>query len=157
MKARILVPDRSEAVPSSLLLPSLAILVLTTALCATALGATSPESACDRTTDLTTLDVPVSDLSATTVGHVSIDDIEEEILYAEQSEEQPSAPTIDLAPRVELIMQAIFSAAAVDDQATETADDATEADSAETADTSSVTEEEEARHSIQRQMFRTDI
>ena len=70
MTQRVVSPKRLELVLGSRQGQLLAILVLSVICCATALAATSPITACDRTADLRSLEVPINELSAIVVGHV---------------------------------------------------------------------------------------
>ena len=162
-------------------MPFLAILVLGTAWCATALGATGPTTVCDRAADLRSLEVPVSDLSTNVVGHIAVEpgDDNDESLNALPAQAGSAAPILYLAPRVAVILQNVFSAVAIEtppldspDQAqsfaTESlsqdesrgspvAADASQPDSSELTDPASGSAKVEAVPHFQRQMFRTDI
>ncbi len=157
----------------------LAILLLSVICCATALAAASPITACDRASELQSLKVPVSDLSAIFVGHVTTDPEYQDAatIDAVPAEDLSDVPILDLAPRVAVILQDVFSAVAIETSDSETSDqrtaiealpktkvslspvagDASQADSPELADPASAIEDVDTAPSIQRQMFRTDI
>jgi hypothetical protein len=168
--------DHSENASGRRHIPFLAILVLGGAWCSPALGATASTAACDPTADLLrSLDVPVSDLSANVVGHITVEpgNANDESLNAS------TAPILYLAPRVAVILQNVFSAVAIETPpldsrdstqsfATESlsqdesplspvAGDASQSDSSELIDPASAGAEVEAIPHFQRQMFRTDI
>ena len=174
--------DHSENASGRRHLPFLAILVLGGAWCSTALGATASTAACDRTADLLrSLDVPVSDLSANVVGHIAVEpgNANDESQTAGPAQAESTAPILNLAPRVALILQNVFSAVAIETPpldsrdstqsfATESlsqdesplspvAGDASQSDSSELIDPASAGAEVEAIPHFQRQMFRTDI
>ena len=157
------------------------IMVLSLICCATVLAATSPLTACDRTADLQSLDVPVSDISATVVGHVIVapdaqDDATIDVLAVQGRSE---ALILDLAPRVAVILQDVFSAVAIETPSLDSSDqtqafaiesspkeesplsplagDAAQADPSELTDFASGIEDVDTAPSIHRQMFRTDI
>lgn len=172
-------PRRLEMAVGSRQSQLLAILLLGVICCATALGATSPITACDRSTDLDSLKVPLSDLSAIAVGHVVTDPEDQDVttIGAGPAEGLSEAPILDLAPRVAVILQDVFSAVAIetsDSEASEqpvaiealpsakgpvspVAGDASQAESPELADPASGIEDVDTAPNIQRQMFRTDI
>ncbi len=157
------------------------IMVLSLICCATALAATSPMTACDRTADLQSLDVPVSDLSATVAGHVIVepDDQDDAAIDVLAVQGPSEALILDLAPRVAVILQDVFSAVAIESPSLDSSDqtqafaiesspneewplspvagDAAQTDSSELADFASGIEDVDTAPSIQRQMFRTDI
>lgn len=174
--------DHSENASGRRHIPFLAILVLGGAWCSPALGATASTAACDRTVDLLrSLDVPVSDLSANVVGHITVEpgNANDESLNAGAEQAQSTAPILYLAPRVAVILQNVFSAVAIETPpldsrdstqsfATESlsqdesplspvAGDASQSDSSELIDPASAGAEVEAIPHFQRQMFRTDI
>ncbi len=162
-------------------MPFLAILVLGGAWCSTALGATGSMAACDRTADLRSLDVPVSDLSANVVGHIAVEsgNANVESLNARPAQAESTAPILYLAPRAAVILQNVFSAVAIETPpldsrestqsfATESlsqdesplspvAGDASQTDSSELINPASAGAEVEDTPHFQRQMFRTDI
>lgn len=173
--------NRSENASGGRHIAFLAILVLGGAWYSTALGATDSTTACDRTADLRSLEVPVSDLSASVVGHIAVepDDANDESLNARPAQAESTAPILYLAPRVAVILQNVFSAVAIETPplkspdpaqslATESlsqdesplsplspvAGDASQPDSSELIDPAA---EVEAVPRFQRQMFRTDI
>jgi len=170
---------RQEMAPGSLQNQMLAILLLSVICCATALGATSPIAACDRAADLQSLKVPVSDLSVITVGHVITDREDQDIstIDADPAEDLSDEPILDLAPRLAVILQDVFSAVAIEAPTSEASEqpiaiealpmtkaplspvagDATQSDSPERADTAAGIEEIDSAPSIHRQMYRTDI
>ncbi len=174
--------DHSENASGRRHIPFLAILVLGGAWCSTALGATASTAACDRTADLLrSLDVPVSDLSANVVGHIAVEpgNANDESLNAGPAQAESTAPILNLAPRVALILQNVFSAVAIETPpldsrdstqsfATESlsqdesplspvAGDASQSDSSELIDPASAGAEVDAIPHFQQQMFRTDI
>ena len=170
--------DHSENAPGGRHIPFLAILVLGGAWCSTALGATGSTTSCDRTADLRSLEVPISDLSANVVGHIAVEpgNANDESLNARPAQAESTAPILYLAPRVAVILQNVFSAVAIETPpldfpdpaqsiATESlsqdesplspvAGDAPQADSSELIDPAA---EVEGVPRFQRQMFRTDI
>ena len=168
-------PSRPEMALGS----QLAIMVLSVICCATALGATSPMTACDRTADLQSLEVPFSDLSAIAVGHVIADpdDQDDATIDVLPAQGQSEVPILNLAPRVAVILQDIFSAVAIETPSLDSAEqpltiesspagdsplspvagDASQSDSTELTDPASGIEDVDTAPSIQRQMFRTDI
>ena len=171
--------NRPEMALSSRRSQLLVVFVLCVICCATALAATSPIAACDRTVDLQSLDVPVSDLIAIVVGHVVVDPEDQDDATIDILPDQglSEAPILDLAPRVAVILQEVFSAVAIEtpsSDATEqpfvietlpkreaplspVAGDATQTDSSDLADPASGIEDVIIAPSIQRQMYRTDI
>ncbi len=182
MTQRAVPPDRSENASGGRHIPFLAILVLGAAWCAAALGATGPTTVCDRTADLRSLEVPVSDLSTNVVGHIAVEpgNDNDESLNALPAQAGSAAPILYLVPRVAVILQNVFSAVAIETQpldsspdqaqsfATESlsqdesplspvAGDASQSDSSELIDPASAGAEIEAIPHFQRQMFRTDI
>ena len=72
MTYAVAAPSRTDTASGSRLIHLLVTLVLGATCCATALAATSPITACDRTADLDSLEVPVSELSASVVGHIVV-------------------------------------------------------------------------------------
>jgi hypothetical protein len=178
--------NRSENASGGRHIAFLAILVLGGAWYSTALGATdsTTATACDRTADLRSLEVPVSDLSASVVGHTAVEpgDANDESLNARPAQAESTAPILYLAPRVAVILQNVFSAVAIETPptpplnspdpaqsfATESlsqdesppsplspvAGDASQSDSSELIDPAA---EVGAVPRFQRQMFRTDI
>ena len=176
---RAVQPRRVEIAPGSRQGQLLAILLLSVICCATALAATSPITACDRASELQSLEVPVSDLSASLVGHVITDPEYQDAATIDvvPTESLSELPILDLAPRVAIILQDVFSAVAIetsDSEASEqpmtiealpkikvplspVAGDASQADSPELADPASGVEDVDTAPSIQRQMYRTDI
>lgn len=174
------VPSKHLAMePARLHLQLLAVVVLSVICCATALAATSPIIACDRMADLQNLEIPVYDLSAVVVGHAVADpdDQDDSGLEAGPAEGRSEVPILDLAPRVAVILQDIFSAVAVESPPLESpegplmissaakrelpltpvAGDASEAEPLEPASPMTEVGNADAAPSIQRQMFRTDI
>ena len=155
----------------------LAVLICSATCATTALGATSPTTACDRTTDLQSLEVPVSELSASVVGYITDED--EESLTVLPAQGDSTVPILNLAPRVAVILQDVFSAVAInappidspdtdslitidaphqdDSPKSPVAGDAGQADSSRLSDTDSAIEEADAIPSVQRKIFRTDI
>lgn len=172
-------PNGTEIVLTSRHTRLLASLVLGFACCATASGATSPTTACEQTTDLQSLEVPVTDLSAITVGHMTDDADGDELLNSSPDPAQSSAPALFLAPRIESILQAIFSAVAIETPDSEFTDqdlpflieyssqaerplssvagDAHQPDALGLNDAAAEQEDDESVQNLQRQMYRTDI
>ena len=172
-------PNRQEMAPGSLQSHLLAILLLSVICCATALAATSPITACDRTAELQSLKVPVSDLSVIAVGHVITDPEDQDLatINVDPAEGLSDEPILDLAPRVAVILQDVFSAVAIETSTSEAlqqpmaiealpgtkvplapvAGDASQADSPELTDPATGIEDIDTAPSIQRQMLRTDI
>ena len=181
MTQRAVPPDRSENASAGRHIPFLAVLVLGAAWCATALGATGSTTACDRTADLRSLEVPVSDLSANVVGHIPVEpgNDNDEPLNALPAQAGPAAPILYLAPRVAEILQNVFSAVVIETPPLDSPDpaqsfapeslsqdesplspvagDASRPNSSELIDPASAGAEVEAVPRFQRQMFRTDI
>ena len=181
MTDRPVPPNRSENASGGRHIPFLAILVLGGAWCSTALGATGSTTACDRTADLRSLDVPVSDLAVTVVGQIAVEpgNANDESLNARPAQAESTAPILYLAPRVAVILQNVFSAVAIETPpldsrnsaqsfATESlsqdesplspvAGDASQTDSPDLINPASAGAEVEATPHFQRQMFRTDI
>ena len=179
MTQRAQSPKRLEMVLASRQGQLLAILLLSVICCATALAATSPITACDQTADLQSLEVPVNDLAAIFVGHAIADaeDPDEATLVVLPARGKTAAPIINLTPRVVVILEDVFSAVAIETPSSGTAEkplliessakgelplspvagDAPKAESMELADPSLENEDVDSAHSIQRQMFRTDI
>lgn len=173
--------DHSENASGRRHIPFLAILVLGGTWCSPALGATASTVACDRTADLRSLDVPVSDLSANVVGHIAVEpgNANDESLTAGPEQAESTAPILYLAPRVAVILQNVFSAVAIETPPLDSPDstqsfateflsqdesplspvagDASQSDSSELIDPASAGAEVEAIPHFQRQMFRTDI
>jgi len=173
--------DHSENASGRRHIPFLAILVLGSTWCSTALAATGSTAACDRTADLRSLEVPVSDLSANIVGHIAVEpgNANDESLDARPAQAESTAPILFLAPRVAVILRNVFSAVAIETPpldsrdptqsfATESlsqdesplspvAGDVSQTDSSELIDPASAGAELEATPHFQRQMFRTDI
>jgi hypothetical protein len=157
----------------------LAVLVLSVICCATALAATSPITACDRTADLQSLDVSVDELSIIAVGHpvTGPENQDDATLDALPTHGQSDAPVLDLTPRVVVILEDVFSAVAIETASSEltekpiligssvkgelplspVAGDASQSESLDLADPGAEIEDADTVHSIQRQMFRTDI
>ncbi len=159
----------------------LAIMLLSLIGSATALAATSPMTASDRTVDLQSLDVPVSDLSAIVVGHVIVepDDPDDATIDVLALQNRSEALILDLAPRLAIILQEVFSAVAIETPSLDSSDhtqafaieslpkeestlspvagDAARADPSELTDPASGIKDVGTAPSIQRQMFRTDI
>lgn len=106
----------SRAVATSRPLQSLAVLLLTSGICASALAATSPTTACDRTPTLQSLEVPVRELSTNAVGHVfdESDDGDGASLEPLPAQLQSPALILDLTPRMAIILQDVFSAVAIE-------------------------------------------
>jgi hypothetical protein len=149
--------------------------------CATASAATSPTTACDRTTDLESLEVSVTELSANVVGHIAVESDEEnvEALAGLPTEEETALPILYLAPRVATILQDVFSAVAIETPPQDRHDpaqsfpiepvpadesplspvagDAGQMESSEAIDPDAAIEDVENVPSVQRQMYRTDI
>ena len=179
MRERAVAPQRLELARGSRQVQLLAILLLSVICCAKALAATSPITACDRTTDLQSLEVPVNDLSAIVVGHVVADPDERDdaILDVVSAQGESPVPILDLAPRVAVILQDIFSAVAIETSPSDlqekplliksaakgelplspVAGDASQADPSELTAPVSGIEAVDTAPSIQRKMFRTDI
>ncbi len=179
MTPRAISPKRLEMVLGSRQGQLLAILVLSVICCATALAATSPITACDRTADLQSLEVPVNDLTAIVVGHAIADpeDQDDAALDALPAQGHSEVPILNLTPRVVGILQDVFSAVAIETPSADStqnplliessakaelslspvAGDASQAESLELADPASEIEAVDTAPSIQRQMFRTDI
>ena len=181
MTQRAVAPDRSGKASVRRHLPPLAILLLGATCCATALGATSSMTACDRTTDLQSLQVPDSDLTANVVGHIVVesDDENDESQNALPAQDRSAAPMLYLAPRIAVILQDVFSAVAIETPLSDAPDraqpfaigsllqdefpqspvagDAAQPNSSEPTDPASAIEDVDTGSSIQRQMFRTDI
>lgn len=170
--------DRSGTVSAGRSLLLLAGLLLGFGWGSAAVGATGSLTACDGTADLRSLEVSVSDLSASVVGHFTPDEPDEEqaeSLSARPAQTTSSAPLLYLTPRVAAILDNVFSAVAIESSQSESdqpeppsdvqpvlgdetalspvAGDASKAESS--AD--SVAEDVETVPSVQRQMFRTDI
>ena len=179
MTQRAVPTNRPEMALGSRHSQLLVVLLLSVICCATALAATSPMTACDRTTDLQSLEAPVSDLSVIVIGHVMADPEEQDdatidVLPAPGLSE---IPILDLAPRVAVILQDVFSAVAIETPSSDASEqplaieaspkaesplspiagDASQTDSPELADPTSGIEDVDAAPSIRRQMFRTDI
>lgn len=172
-------PNRSEMVLGSRHSHLLVISVLSIFCCAAALGATSPMTASDRTADLQSLEVRVSELTALVVGHVVADPDDQDAVSIDvlPAQGQSEGLTLDLAPRVANIVQDVFSAAVIETPSSDSADqpspirtapnselslspvagDASQIDSPELADPDSGIKNVDTAPSIQRQMFRTDI
>ena len=172
-------PQRLELVLGSRQGQLLAILVLSVICCATALAATSPITARDRTADLQSLEVPVNELSAIVVGHVVADPDKQDdaTLEALPTQGKSDAPILDLTPRVVVILQDVFSALAIETASSEysekplliessvkgelplspVAGDASQSESLDLVDPAADIEDVDTVPSIQRQMFRTDI
>ncbi|MEE8527902.1 MAG: hypothetical protein V3S70_04930, partial [Gammaproteobacteria bacterium] len=108
--------DHSENASGRRHIPFLAILVLGSTWCSTALAATGSTAACDRTADLRSLEVPVSDLSASIVGHIAVEpgNANDESLDARPAPAESTAPILFLAPRVAVILRNVFSAVAIE-------------------------------------------
>lgn len=164
----------------SQLIHLLTIFLLSATGCATALAATSPMTACDRTADLQSLEVPVSELSASVVGHVSVEaDEDDETLIVLPAHSDTAAPILNLAPRVAVILRDVFSAVAIETPPSDSdnpatsfpvesltrdvsplspiAGDAGTSESSDLTDQDSAIKEADAVPGVQRQMFRTDI
>jgi hypothetical protein len=157
----------------------LAVLLLSAICCASAFAATSPMTACDRTADLKSLEIPVSELSANVVGHIVAEPEEEKDEALTVLPVESTTPILDLAPRVTVILQVVFSAVAIEtapldgNDSAETfaidaslqedlplspvADDARQSDSSEHGDPDSGLDDADPIPSLQRQMYRTDI
>ncbi len=179
MTQRAVPRNRPEMVLGSRHSQLLVILVLSVICCATALGATSPMTACDRTADLRSLVISVSDLSAIFVGHVVADPDDQDAASIDvfPAQGQSEAPILNLAPRVAGILQDVFSAIAIETPSSDSSDqplpiassperesplspiagDASQTEAPELADPDSGIEDVDNAPSIQRQMFRTDI
>lgn len=172
-------PQRLELVLGSRQAQLLAILVLSVICCATALAATSPITACDRTADLQSLEVPVNELSAIVVGHVVADPDKQDdaALDVLSTQGKSDAPVLDLTPRVVVILQHVFSAVAIETASSEysekplliessvkgelplspVAGDTSQSEALDLIDPAADIEDVDTALSIQRQMFRTDI
>ncbi len=179
MTQRAISPKRLELVLGSRQGQLLAILVLSVICCATALAATSPITACDRTADLQSLKVPVNELSIISVGHVvsDPDNQDDATLDMLPTQDKTDAPVLDLTPRVVVILEDVFSAVAIETASSETSEkplliessvkgelplspvagDASQSESLDLADPAAEIEDVDTVLSIQRQMFRTDI
>ena len=179
MTQRAVSPKRLELVLGSRQGQLLAILVLSVICCATALAATSPITACDRTADLRSLEVPINELSAIVVGHVVADPDKQDnaTLDVLPTPGKSDAPVLDLTPRVVVILQDVFSAVAIETASSEysekplliessvkgelplspVAGDASQSESLDLVDPAAEIEDVDTALSIQRQMFRTDI
>lgn len=181
MRPGAITPNHSDTAAGSRHAPALAILLLGATACATALGATNSITDCDRTADLQSLQVPVSDLTAKIVGHVVVepDNENDETLTALPTQGEPAAPILYLAPRVAAILQNVFSAVAIETPPSDfpvqdqpyviesapndesplspVAGDATPSNSSELTDPATGIDEVDTGPSLQRQMFRTDI
>ena len=178
MTDRAVQSNRSESASGGRHIAFLAILVIGGAWYSTALGATDSTTACDRTTDLRSLEVPVSDLTTSVVGHIAVEpgDANDESLNARPAQAESTAPILYLAPRVAVILQNVFSAVAIETPPLDSADpgqslatesssqnesplspvagDASQPDPSELIDPAA---EVEGVPRFQRQMFRTDI
>ncbi len=179
MTQRAVSPKRLELVLGSRQGQLLAILVLSVICCATALAATSPITACDRTADLQSLEVPINELSAIVVGHVVADPDRQDdaTLDVLPTQGKSDAPVLDLTPRVVVILEDVFSAVAIETASSEysekplliessvkgelplspVAGDASQSESLDLVDPAAEIEDVDTVLSIQRQMFRTDI
>ena len=179
MTQRAQSPKRLEMVLASRQSQLLAILVLSVICCATALAASSPITASDRTADFQSLEVPANDLTVIFVGHAIADaeDPDEATLEVLPAKGKTAAPIVNLTPRVVVILEDVFSAVAIETPSTEPAQkplliessakgelplspvagDAPRAESMELADPILENEAVDTDQSIQRQMFRTDI
>ncbi len=179
MRQRAVPPRRPDTAPGSQHSQMLAFLLLSTSCCASALAATSPITACDRTANLQSLEVPVSDLSATVTGHVVVDpdDQDDATIDALPAQVRSEVPILKLAPRVALILQDVFSTIAIETPPVNSskqplavdaspkgksplspvAGDASQSDLPERTDPASGLEYVDTVPRIQRQMYRTDI
>ena len=179
MTQRALPPNRLVKALASQQSQLLAILMLSVICCATALGATSPQAACDQTADLQSLEIPVNKLSVMAVGHavVDIDEQNDASVDALPASTSPEAPNIDLELRVADILQDVFSANAIETPPSDSSDqplpiesssmsnsplspvagDASQADSPEHANPDAGLDDVHSAPGIQRKMFRTDI
>ena len=179
MTHRAVSPKRLELVLGSRQGQLLAILVLSVICCATALAATSPITACDRTADLQSLEVPVNELSAIVVGHVVTDpdNQDDANLNVLPNQDKSDAPVLDLTPRVVVILADVFSAVAIETASLESSEkplliessvkgelplspvagDVSQSESLEPANPAAEIEDVDSVLSIRRQMFRTDI
>jgi hypothetical protein len=92
---------------------SLAALALIMGTASAALAATSPMAACDKAPELQSLDVYLSDLSTTVVGH-SIEETDTRTDEPAGPLPAPSAPVLDLGPRLAIILEDVFSAVAIE-------------------------------------------
>ena len=175
MTQRAVSPKRLELVLGSRQRQLLAILVLSVICCAAALAAPSPITACDRTADLQSLEVPVNELSAIVVADPDKQD--DAILDVLPTQGKSDAPVLDLTPRVVVILEDVFSAVAIETASSESsqkplliessvkgelplspvAGDASQLESLDLVDQASEIEDVDTALSIQRQMFRTDI
>lgn len=155
------------------------IVMLGVICCGTALGASSPMAACDRAVELQSLEVRVSDLSAITVGHAIVDpkELDEATIDVPPTHDQSDVPILDLAPRVAVILQDVFSAVAIQTVSLDSleqpvaiesppagesplspvAGDTSQPDSVKHTNSASDIENVDAAPSVRRQMFRTDI
>ena len=175
-----LTSGHSDTASGRRLTPLLATLVLGTSCCATALAAKTPTTACDRTADLHSLEVPVSEWSTRVVGHIAVDPNQEDEPFESLPAQSDSVePILDLMPRVADILDDVFSAVAIEarpgnsEEKTTSIDigptihddlpispvvgDAGPSEVIESADGDSVIDGAEAVPNIQRQMFRKDI
>ncbi len=173
-------PGRPDTASGGRLIHLLATLVLSVTCCATALAAKSPTTACDRTADLNSLEVPVRALSVSAVGHIVVEPGEDdEALNVLPAQGDSAEPILNLAPRVAGILQDVFSAVAIETPSADAdhavpsftlepttqdesplspvAGDAAQAQSTDLYDPDSVIDEADVVPSIQRRMFRTDI
>ena len=180
VKQQASMPSRSKTALGGQAGHLLAVLLLSAACCANALGASSPITACDRTADLQSLDVPVSELSANVVGHIVAEREDgEESLDVLPTQSDAAAPILNLAPRVADILQEVFSAVAIEtppldsDEPTQSiaiealsqdesplspvAGDAGQPEPGESGDPDSTIEDADAVPTFRRQMYRTDI
>ncbi|MFQ6004602.1 MAG: hypothetical protein ACE5OQ_03785 [Woeseia sp.] len=182
MTARATPSERSTAVFAGRSLLLLAGLLLGCGWGTAAVGATGPMTACDRRADLQSLEVPVSDLSASVIGHFTPDEPdgeEAESLGARPVQRNSSAPLLYLTPRVAAILENVFSVVAIDSSLSESdrldppADsravpgdetalspvvaEPSQSDSSLDASMESVADDVERVPAVQRQMFRTDI
>ena len=180
MTHAVAAPSRTDTASGGRLIHLLVTLVLGATCCATALAATSPITACDRTADLDSLEVPVSELSASVVGHiVVVPGEDDEVLDVLPTQGDSAEPILNLAPRVAEILQDVFSAVAIETAPTDAdqsipsyslepapkdesplspvAGDAGQSEPSELADPDSVIDGANAVPGVQRRMFRTDI
>lgn len=93
-----------------------ALAVLAIGFATSAPAATSPMPACDRAPSLPGLEVPIAALTAIAVGHPAD---ESEVRHGHAPEALPAptpapAPILNLAPRLALILEGIFSAVAIE-------------------------------------------
>jgi hypothetical protein len=153
-----------------------ACVVLAATCSATAAGATKPMTACDRTNDLQSLQVPASELSSNMVGHIVTTAAEGkgESPHSLPAQAESAAPMLYLAPRVKAILKDVFSAVAIETPPSDSSDHAPHftidsapknesplspvANDADQPDSPELNDQDlDTVPNFQRQMFRTDI